>query len=77
MEFRRRQLSHPRVADIPVIVVSAVHARREGGTVSWAAHPSTPIDFDACFAPSRRSVEWRPMRDTRRGDEAFPFSGNP
>jgi len=45
-EFRRRQLSHPRVADIPVIVVSAVHVQREGGTVACAAHLSKPIDFD-------------------------------
>jgi CheY-like chemotaxis protein len=45
-EFRRRQLSHPKAADIPVIVVSAVNPLRQGGTVPCAAHLSKPVDFD-------------------------------
>ena len=45
-EFRRRQMSHPAAADIPVIVVSAVHAQRHGDTVPCAAHLVKPVDFD-------------------------------
>jgi CheY-like chemotaxis protein len=45
-EFRRRQLSDPGAADIPVIVLSAVHAHRQGSTVPCIAHLSKPVDFD-------------------------------
>jgi CheY-like chemotaxis protein len=45
-EFRRRQLSHPGAAGIPVIVLSAVHAQRRDGTVPCTAHLAKPVDFD-------------------------------
>ena len=45
-EFRRRQMSHPRAANIPVIVVSALYAQRQGWTVPCAAHLAKPVDFN-------------------------------
>ena len=60
-EFRRRQLSQPGAADIPVIVVSAVHAERQSDPVACAAQLSKPIDFDRliCTLASlcRRAVD--------------------
>ena len=53
-EFLRRQMSHPGAAEIPVIVVSAVHAERHGGAVPCAAHLAKPIDFDRLV----RTLAW-------------------
>ena len=65
-EFRRRQMSHPRTADIPVIVVSAVHAERHGGSVSCAAHLAKPIDFDRLIRTLAFVCRTTPGGDARR-----------
>jgi CheY-like chemotaxis protein len=52
-EFRRRQQANPALADVPVVVMSALDAKRAGG-VSAAAVLTKPIDFDRLLELVRR-----------------------
>ena len=45
-EFRRRQKADPRLADIPVVVVSAINDLAEGGDrMDAAGHLTKPVDL--------------------------------
>jgi CheY-like chemotaxis protein len=52
-EFRRRQQANPALADVPVVVMSALDGKRAGG-VSAAAVLTKPIDFDRLLELVRR-----------------------
>jgi CheY-like chemotaxis protein len=62
-EFRREQLRDPRLADIPVVIVSAARdaLAMEYGTLYANEHLKKPVDFDRLGAIIRRLVGWEPL----------------
>lgn len=55
-EFRRQQQADPRLADIPVVVLSALDQNRAAG-VNTAAFLKKPLDFDRLLELVRRYCE--------------------
>jgi CheY-like chemotaxis protein len=49
-QFRRAQAQDPRLADIPVIVVTAAGAREDIPAIDATAWLSKPVDFDRLLA---------------------------
>ena len=49
-QFRRAQTEDPRLADIPVVVVTAAGAREDIPAIDATAWLSKPVDFDRLLA---------------------------
>jgi CheY-like chemotaxis protein len=49
-QFRRAQTEDPRLADIPVVVISAAGAREDIPAIDATAWLSKPVDFDRLLA---------------------------